>query len=313
MILHEYAILPFEIGSKKSKRAKEQAKLLGWPCSDTPGTADYLAYHRPDPINIPGGAEYHVDLVFIDTSACFLLHNIESQPTQSKYAMTKNVLIERNRLNNHLLSNEGNPCLAEVLKKLGVMDWRQTKASYVFNFCVLAMDGIPTTNNHDELKIIADRSVVGINNKMTAREINQLDFESMELTRLQDLNDIDPDPHTIIYATWSSVVAATWGHKENVNATKGMLVEMELGLQSVWNHSNQLNISARAFPYDEETDFNQNNFLSTATRFLQTYKRRTSPSSTSSTREVHLLNQLVATSRLDKQIDELESYLTQRT
>lgn len=308
MILHEYAILPFEIGSKNLKRAEEQAKLLDWLPSDTPGTAKYLAYRRPDPINIPDGTEYQVDLVFIDTSACFLLRYIEPQPAQSEYDMEKNILIERNRLNNHLLSKEGNTFLAEVLENLGVMDWRQTKASYVFNFYVLEMDGVPTKDTDNALKIISDRSAVGINDKMTASDIRPLDFDSMDLTRL-DQSDIDPHPHTTIYATWSAVVAGTWGDKENVNATKLMLVEMELQLQSVWNHCNQLNISARAFLDGEATDFDQEGFLIAATRFLQTHKQRISPSSTSTTREINVLSHLVATSRLDKEIGTLEGLL----
>ena len=131
----------------------------------------------------------------------------------------------------------------------------------------------------------------------------------MELTRLQELNNIDPHPHTTIYATWSAVVAGTRGDKENVNATKRMLVEMELQLQSVWNHCNQLNISARAFLDGEATDFDQEGFLIAATRFLQTHKQRISPSSTSTTREVNVLSHLVATSRLDKEIGTLEGLL----
>ncbi len=309
MIRHEYAILPFEIGREGSEHTHKQAQKMGWSRSDTLGTINYLAYHFPDPIQLPDGTDYHVDLVFIDTSACFLLHNIEPQPTQSEYDMAKNILIERNRLNNHLLSNEGNPFLAELLENLGVGNWRQTKASYVFNFYILEMDGSPTEKADKALKIISDRSTVGINDKMTAREINQLDFDSMELTRLQNLSDIDPNPHTTIYATWSAVVAGTWGDKENANITKQMLVEMELRLQSVWNHSNQLNKSAITLLDDEGTDFDQDGHLITATRFLQTYKQRTSPSPTSSTREVNVLNQLVATSRLDKEIGDLESSL----
>lgn len=309
MIRHEYAILPFEIGREGSEHAHKQAQKMGWSRSDTPGIAIYLAYRRPDPIQLPDETEYHVDLVFVDTSACFLLHNIEPQPTQSEYDMAKNILIERNRLNNHLLSNEGNPFLAEVLENLGVGNWRQTKASYVFNFYILEMDGSPTEKTDKALKIISDRSTVGINDKMTAREINQLDFDSMELTRLQNLSDIDPNPHTTIYTTWSAVAAGTWGDKENTNVTKRMLVEMELGLQSVWNHSNQLKISAATFLDNEETDFDQDGLLNTATRFLQTYKQRTSPSSTSSTREVDVLNQLVDTSRLNEEIRALKSSL----
>lgn len=309
MILHEYAILPFYIGQELSEHAQEQAKLLGWPCSDTPGTADHLAYRLPGPVKIPDGTEYQVDLVFIDTSACFLLHYIESQPAQSEYDMAKSILIGRNRLNNHLLSKEGNSLLTKLLGNLGMMGWRQIEASYVFNFYVLEMDSSPTQNSDNMLKIISDRSAVGVNNEMTAQEINQLDFDSMELTRLQELNNIDPHPHTTIYATWSAVVAGTRGDKENVNATKRMLVEMELQLQSVWNHCNQLNISARAFLDGEATDFDQEGFLIAATRFLQTHKQRISPSSTSTTREVNVLSHLVATSRLDKEIGTLEGLL----
>ena len=172
MILHEYAILPFYIGQELSEHAQEQAKLLGWPCSDTPGTADHLAYRLPGPVKIPDGTEYQVDLVFIDTSACFLLHYIESQPAQSEYDMAKSILIGRNRLNNHLLSKEGNSLLTKLLGNLGMMGWRQIEASYVFNFYVLEMDSSPTQNSDNMLKIISDRSAVGVNNEMTAQEIN---------------------------------------------------------------------------------------------------------------------------------------------
>ena len=255
--------------------------------------------------------------------------------------MVKNILTERNRLNNYLLNKEGNTFLAKVLENLWVVDWRQTKDSYVFNFYVLEIDSIPNENDYG-LKIIADRSAVGVDNKMSAREINQLDFKSMELTRL-DLNNIDPHPHTTIYATWSAVVAGTWGDEENTNETKRMLVEIELQLQSMWNHCKQLKPSLNSLlDYKEKDldqdglliaitrflklckqwtlpsstsstrkgkDLDQDGLLITTTRFLKLYKQWTLPSSTSSTRKVDVLNKLVTTSRLDKEVGDLESSL----
>ena len=312
MIVHTYAILPFEIGREQTGRAQSLAKTSGWTLSNTPRLEEGPAYRLPNPIKIPDGTEYNVDLAFVDTSACFLLHFSEPQPRsrsdQYEYELAKNILIDRNRLNNYLLRNHEEPVLAETLEILNARDWCQPRIDYVLNFYVLKFDGQPTEQSYNALKIIAHRSAVGVTNETTARNINELDFDSMNLAPLNDLNNIDPDPHTIVYATWSAVVAATWGSTDNVLTTKQMLINMELRLQSLWNRCHQLNKHISSVLDNEESDLDQDGILIDMTRCLQHYQRTHLPS-TASTRQVTVFKELITTSLLAKEVSALDGSL----
>ena len=309
MILHEYAILPFEIGGEQADLAHSQVKMLGWPRSDSIGTEEATTYRLPDPIKTKNELEYNVDLAFIDTSVCFLLHRPEPQPSSLSdlYELAQDILIDRNHLNRHLLFNEGDPVLAAVLENLGARDWHQPTIDYVFNFYVLELDKPPTENSDNALKILADRSAVGVNNETSVRKIRELNFDSMELSSLNQLENIDTDPHTLVYATWSAVVVATWRH-EKVQIAKQMLVDMELRLQSLWNLSHQLNNRVTATLNNEESDPDQDGILIEMTRCLQRYQSL-HLSSTASTRQVKVFSQLVSTSRLINEVVALESTL----
>ena len=312
MIIHTYAILPFEIGREQTNRAQSLAKTSGWTLSNTPGLEEFPAYCLPYPIILPDENEYNVDLAFVDTSACFLLHNSEPQPRSRPdrygYQLAKDILIDRNRLNNYLFRNQEEPVLAEILEILKARDWCQPRINYALNFYVLEFGSQPTEQPHNALKIIADRSVVGVTDETTARNINELDFDSMDLTSLNDLNDIDPNPHTIIYSTWSAVVAATWGTTDNVLTTKQMLINMELRLQSLWNRSYQLNKQVSSVLDNEEPDLDQDGILIDMTRCLQ-HCKQTHLSSTAATRQVTVFKDLMITSRLAEQASALETSL----
>ncbi len=309
MILHEYAILPFEIGGEQADLAQSQVKMQGWPRSDAIGTEEATAYRLPDPVKTKNELEYNVDLAFVDTSVCFLLHRSEPQPgsLDDLYELAQDILIDRNHLNKHLLLNEGDPVLAAVLENLGARDWRQSTTDYVFNFYVLELDRPPTENSEDALKIVADRSAVGVTDETSIRKIRELNSDFVEFASMDKVKNIDTDPNTIIYATWSAVVAVTCG-RENVQAAKQMLVNMELRLQSLWNLCHQLNKRVTATLNNEESDPDQDGILIEMTRCLQRYQSL-QLSSTASTRHVEVFSQLVSTSRLANEVVALESTL----
>ncbi len=305
MILKEYAILPFEIGRDHMEQTRHLIEQNGWARSSTPGTYEHEAYRITDSVQLETGNTYRLDLVLVGVSGCFLLHRSEpvrgESNTEYKHniSLLKRILKDQQRLHEQLLKEGGSSAFNDLLELLNVNSWTQPYPSYIFSFYVFKIQGELTWDADIALRILANPTSVGI----------EADTEKSEGDILEtgELLDIDPNPYTAVYATYSTIVAGLWGKACKDDTTEDMLVSMELDLQAVWNQCRQMDERVAEAIGDTERDLDREGILIDIVRFLQ--KGKPSSSSKTSKRWRDVLDQLIETSRIKEKFSSLEGSL----
>ena len=217
MILNEYAILPFEIGREHMEQTRHLIEQQGWASSSTPGTREHEAYRITDSVQLETGNTYRLDLVLVGVSGCFLLHRSEPVRGESnteyehEISLVKRILKDRRRLHEQLLKG-GSSAFNDLLELLNVNSWIQTHPSYIFSFYVFKIQGKLTLDTKVALRILADPISIGIeaDTEQSEGDILAAYFRSKGADGAGDLSDIDPNPYTAVYATYSTIVAGLW-------------------------------------------------------------------------------------------------------
>ena len=315
MILNEYAILPFEIGREHMEQTRHLIEQQGWASSSTPGTHEHKAYRITDSVRLETGNIYRLDLVLVGLSGCFLLHRSEQVCGESnteyehEISLVKRILKDRQRLHEQLLKEEGSPLFNARLKPLDVASWLQPNPSYMFSFYVFKIQGKLTLDTKVALRILADLIPIGIeaDTEQSEGDILAAYFKSKDADGTRDLSDIDPNPYTAVYATYSTIVAGIWGEACADDITEAMLVSMQLDLQAAWNQCRQMDERVAEAIEDKERDLDREDILIDIVRFLQKGKPSLSPKTSKRWRDVH--DQLMETSRIEEEFRSLQGSL----
>lgn len=306
MKVDEYFVIPLELQPEELETALQQADKSDWEESELPGVGEQKAYritkstaNRKLPTRV-------LHVVFVDTCLCMVYHrwrNVEARWGEES-AKCINALLRRKEC--ILKKVDGNikpQSFRTALKKLGA-DAAEAKATtYGFSIYVLTRD--------EKINYSLEADISKLIKAPTHETFRRAaGSSSRPLSR-----NVDSANSTAVYASYSAVVGVAWTGKgrtadEVATELKNILLQHQLRLQAAWNRAHQASrqLDERLHELNDqserkkELELDANEFLGFV-RISQLVHQALTPAV--SARERFIFDELVATSRIQDEIDAL--------
>ena len=315
MIRNDYAVGPVEFDSREAQTEARNRASAMYPEGDPfEGGSSGIrgleaAYSIAGEYEVETvGGHYAVWLVFLETSALFVLHrSTRVNPDggdEERYESILAALRDRRALHDHLLRHSQ----SAIVTSLGRFadDLPYEPHSYVFSYFVFEdMTHEQFLLWDTQLKLLSEPSRLGLEADEGHESVREAAAE-LKLTKDYTIPDSDISHYSCAYVTWASIAAACWGTVAQSTRTKSMILGLEIKLQAAWNKSDTLSRRINKI-IRADGDVDGDAILVGFSEALESI--RGVVSATIPSREQAFFDALRETSRIDEQIDVVERRL----
>lgn len=251
------------------------------------------------------GSGDSVFCLFIESSMCLI--NTENTSIDSLTSeAVRSLLLKRKSSNNLINNNCDTSPFYEIINCLEKVDYPTPyftpRIHYSFSFCVIQSSNFEHVNE-GLLKVLAEPSLVGCDD-MTSTNVSQakISLDSIKQDRLNAIRDVDLASSSKTYVTWATIVSIT--NENDFKSTIALLSLLEVRLQSAWNKCYEASL------YIDEIikkNINPKKFIDLYWEFVRDLDSLKSVlSSTYSSRADSLFQEMIKTSKLEKEMHKLE-------